>query len=330
MSGNAQGVRWCFTINNWSPEELEGAMNPPQNVSLLVAGKEVGASGTPHLQGYMELHVKTMLSRVKKECPWLLRSHLEIARGSRKSNIEYCMKEDKDAFTFNVPVSRAPVSGKKRTRLDEMIELVEQGYTSEEVYDVDPMLYLSTRKEAREVRRLKSKVIEVPEDHRRIWMYGPTGIGKSRLARLLLHDFPVSYIQDEGKWFTDCPPKVDAVLIDDYDKCYSDKQLRRVLDRYVVGVPRKMIGPIHIMPKLIVITAKGLPVDHIHDPKYAEDVTRRVELWDEARVQKELEDRGVTVRKATVTQEVIMVKSNGKPMKWQFATQDPNWTKYQK
>ena len=66
--------RWCFTINNPTDEEsfllsiwgesIE-ADGEQSDASYLVFGREVGESGTPHLQGYVELRTKKRISFLK-------------------------------------------------------------------------------------------------------------------------------------------------------------------------------------------------------------------------------------------------------------------------
>lgn len=45
---------WCFTLNNWAQVELQHVSDlatADASVLYLVAGREVGDNGTPHLQG---------------------------------------------------------------------------------------------------------------------------------------------------------------------------------------------------------------------------------------------------------------------------------------
>jgi len=51
--GNITGRRWCFTLNNWTDDELDAAVDwLEDNTRYAVVGKEVGRNNTPHLQGY--------------------------------------------------------------------------------------------------------------------------------------------------------------------------------------------------------------------------------------------------------------------------------------
>ena len=76
-------------MNNYSEVEFELLLKVQSK--YLVVGKEVGESGTPHLQGYVEFENARTLGGVKK----LIgdRAHLEIRRGSAKQASEYCKKD---------------------------------------------------------------------------------------------------------------------------------------------------------------------------------------------------------------------------------------------
>lgn len=88
----APSKRWCFTWNNYPVGTLgtSGSVVPLlQSLGKYIIGKEVGESGTPHLQGYIEFDTKTRaLSAGLPKC-----IHWEKAKGNRKSNIAYCSKD---------------------------------------------------------------------------------------------------------------------------------------------------------------------------------------------------------------------------------------------
>jgi len=89
---------WCFTVNNYTEDDIRKAKNLP--CKYIIFGKEVGESGTPHLQGYVQLAKRTRLTGVKK----LINNqvHWEPAKGTPQQNIEYCSKQDQQAYRNGV------------------------------------------------------------------------------------------------------------------------------------------------------------------------------------------------------------------------------------
>lgn len=84
---------WCFTVNNYAPaDELELELLKGDNsVLYIVVGKEVGESGTPHLQGFVQFKNRRVFGVVKDLLP--RGAHIERARGSVFQAAEYCKKE---------------------------------------------------------------------------------------------------------------------------------------------------------------------------------------------------------------------------------------------
>jgi len=77
-----QGRGWCFTLNNYSTKEYSQILhyfNNCKGLQYAIVAKEVGQSGTPHLQGYIEYKSSRRFSTIKKRLP---RSHLEKRKGS--------------------------------------------------------------------------------------------------------------------------------------------------------------------------------------------------------------------------------------------------------
>lgn len=81
----------CFTLNNYKIEEYDSIIRTFNELKFdYIIGKEVGESGTPHLQGYVVFNRQIRWSRIKK---WNNRWHIEKPKGTKKQNIAYCSKD---------------------------------------------------------------------------------------------------------------------------------------------------------------------------------------------------------------------------------------------
>ena len=95
MSARVQYV--CFTFNNYSDDDyLKTQLLAKEHCSYMTIGKEIGESGTPHLQGYMELNGRMRLSRVTKLFKTATGKdvHTEKRIGTGKQAADYCQKEE--------------------------------------------------------------------------------------------------------------------------------------------------------------------------------------------------------------------------------------------
>jgi len=100
---------WCFTLNNYTENEAGALVQRFSGFSekyFFIVGKEVGATGTPHLQGYIEK--KTGRFR-PLPCFEVLRDgknamHFERAKGGRTANYKYCSKDGDFLTNINKPI----------------------------------------------------------------------------------------------------------------------------------------------------------------------------------------------------------------------------------
>lgn len=102
MEGNTKIPRvvpakyWCFTLNNYSDLEMETL-----ETDFVKAGvkycfeKEIGESGTPHLQGFIQSNTKIRPTEKFKN----KRIHWEKAKGSEEQNKKYTTKDGKEVHT---------------------------------------------------------------------------------------------------------------------------------------------------------------------------------------------------------------------------------------
>lgn len=83
---------WCFTLNNPTDDEIEHiteVCNRP-DCEYAIVGREVGESGTPHLQGYILFRRRFCFRPARRLIGH--RVHCERALGSPSQNRSYCSK----------------------------------------------------------------------------------------------------------------------------------------------------------------------------------------------------------------------------------------------
>lgn len=89
---------WCFTLNNYTDDHITRLLGLEGRVDYLVFGKEVGHTGTPHLQGFVSFRDRVRLNQVIELAG---QAHWTVARKLAEA-IEYC-KKDGDVTEFGIP-----------------------------------------------------------------------------------------------------------------------------------------------------------------------------------------------------------------------------------
>lgn len=250
-----QSRNWCFTLNNYTNDEYERLLQSysPDAISYLVAGKEVGETGTPHLQGYVMFMRKKAAGGVKTALG-TDRLHVEIARGTPIQAADYC-KKDGDFIELGILQSTQG----SRNDLSEVHEMLRTGSNMLEVADSHFSTFIKYHKGFTLYTSLRS----TPRDFRTqcVWFWGPTGTGKSRRAydeSMALCNGSVSYISDETlRWF-DPYRGEKGVVLEDFDGTAKISLLLRILDRYPLQVPVKG-SFVQWRPRIVWITANFHP-----------------------------------------------------------------------
>lgn len=243
---NSNARRWCFTLNNPTVEELI-------NVELcdyLVYGTEVGENGTTHHQGYACFKKPYRLSGVKKI---LSRAHWEVARGSPTEASVYCKKDGVYVEFGTLPTTSSNrMAATNKRNWDAAFESAKKG-------DFESISAHMKIQYYHAFKRIKQDYMQPAadlEDVSGIWYYGPSGVGKSRLARLL---HPGFYQKPANKWW-DGYQEQPYVLIEDIDKVHNvlSHHFKLWADRY--SFPAEMKGTtVQIRPKKIVVTSNYHP-----------------------------------------------------------------------
>lgn len=116
---------WCFTLNNYVEDDITELPNLSPKYKYLVVGKEVGDSGTPHLQGFVSFPNRVRVSSLHL---WFSgRAHWEVAK-SPANAATYC-KKDGDFLEYGIsPVASRKGQG-KRSDLHDLRDAIKGGET---------------------------------------------------------------------------------------------------------------------------------------------------------------------------------------------------------
>lgn len=254
---------WVFTLNNYGEPDLVALRG------LVAAGSavyvcfqpEVGANGTPHLQGVVCFANPRELGGVKR-LGGLARAHLEPMRGSIDQAVAYCSKDDtRDAsrdFGFSEfgqrPVGHGEGRG-SRTDVAGAVALLRAGGTYRQLVEEHPAIALRCPAGAQRI----AAACQVPRDFKTVvkWYWGPTGTGKTRAA-FEEAGSEAYFKMSDNKWW-DGYEGQEAVIVDDYRRDFSTfASLLRLFDRYPLRVEAKG-GSVQFVAKTIWITSPKDP-----------------------------------------------------------------------
>lgn len=272
---------FCFTLNNPRDEELqvldrivgEVDLRTHEAISYLIFGREVGESGTRHLQGYLYFSGgQRDMSVVKRYIG--NRAHVEVARGSPEQNRLYCSKDGD--FT---EVGEIPKGQGNRSDLEGVIKAVSERRTLAEIAQEHPLEMIKFHKGILGWRSMLMCPRNTKTEVR--WFWGPTGGGKSKEAWEIATTQNSSYYYKDplSRWW-DAYDQQDVVIVDDYrpDFC-TFAALLRLFDRFPLKLEFKG-GIVEFNSKLIIVTTPKDPSNTWKD-RSAEDIQqllRRIEV----------------------------------------------------
>jgi len=279
-SQSSLALSFAFTLNNYTESDYDSLVQlvpDIQDIEYFIVGKEVGASGTPHLQGFIKFKTKKRFSGIHKLLPCLKSSHLEVAYASGSSNSIYC-KKDGDFFESGIkPIQKGKSKDEvKKSRNEKAIEItamLESHKKIKLIHQEFPgdMLYCGhniVKNYLMSVEPIIRPGIKV------LWLYGPPGVGKSRMA----HDvFPEAFIKEpRTKWWNDYMLQ-DTVIIDDFaEKGIDINHMLRWFDRYRCIVEVKG-GSTALQATKFIVTSNFHPSEVFQKESY-NPVTKELEV----------------------------------------------------
>lgn len=264
MDNSKQARGWCWTLNNYTEEEIEAIAD--SGMPYVIFGREIAPdTGTPHLQGFSYFPKKCTFGKLKGLLP---RAHIEPMKGTALQAIDYCKKEAN--FT---EIGEPPAQG-KRSDLD----VVKEKFKKKESVKMRDIVMECNSYQSVRMAEVMLKYHETKRSWKPYvkWIHGPTGSGKSRLSMEELGDD--CYIAMETNKWWDGYDAHENVLIDDMRKDFCKFHvLLRLLDRYAFTVECKG-GTRQFLAKKIYITSCYSPTEMFeHRTEDINQLLRRID-----------------------------------------------------
>lgn len=193
---------WCFTLNNYTNEEVDKLKQV--DCQYLVFGYEVAPeTGTQHLQGFICMTNRKTLPTMKKVLSD--RYHLEPKRGTIQEAATYCKKDGNFFEKGSMPEEQGTNGGQaSKRRWEEARKAAKEGNFDAIPTDLWIRYRNSFKDEYHETVTKEAIEIRDPDLHSHfIWIWGPTGTGKSHMARALASSISNEppYLKGLNKWW---------------------------------------------------------------------------------------------------------------------------------
>lgn len=266
MANRDRARAWCFTWNNYSNSEFAVVKTWIEtNCKYGIVGQEIGESGTPHLQGYLEFKIQKDFSALKKALP---KVHLEKRKGTAKQAADYCKKDG--VFWEHGDCSEQG----KRTDLEEVAAEVLKGTSMKELAVANPSMFVKYHKGLQVLRTVTLNHRDPKVPPKVIWRWGLAGAGKTRWV---FDNFDINDVYSKGnhKWW-DGYSQQPVILIDDFaSNKWEFRELLMLLDRFPYSGEIKG-GMVPINSGLIIITCEFPPHETWKEGNELNQVLRRI------------------------------------------------------
>ena len=261
----------CYTLNNYTDDDIKELEKIESTYH--VAGKEVGESGTPHLQGYIEFANKKEFSRIKKLMP---KCHLEKRKGTSKQAADYCKKDGDLVIESGVITSPG-----RRSDLDEIATRITEGEKVDDLTIENPTAF---HQYGRTMQRIED--IQLRKKYRTwftkaVWLWGSTGVGKSHRAFANYHPDTHYKWKYDGGWqdgYTGQP----IVIINEFRGQIPFSELLEMLDKWPHEVRRRGREPAPFLATHVIITSSSPPHNIYHN--ICDDTERLDQLTERCKI----------------------------------------------
>lgn len=226
--------QFISTWNNYAESDISRFREwCESNSTYSVVGREVGTSGTPHLQGFHQCK-KLRFKAFKVLFPAVSVNPVIVNHGAHT----YCKKDGDIAFEHGTLQEKRPG---QRNDLASIAQLCTSGKTQSEIARECPEAILRFPTGIQRLVSMHEPQRDISTPKRCICLYGPTGTGKTkRIWDHCLSSEIQPYVWDNGMptWW-DGYSGHKFVLMDEYRSQLPMSFLLRLMDRYPMRVQYK-------------------------------------------------------------------------------------------
>lgn len=220
-------------------------------VSYFVIGLEIcPTTQKRHLQGYAQFHKKWTLKKIGS----VLGCHCEVPKASVQENITYCKKDGN--FLEEGTARGISKASSNKERWTEILHLAKSGQIKEieEKYPSAAILHKKTL----DLIRDEHIAAEHHPDRRCVWIWGKSGVGKTRWAHENFKFEDIFTLSDTDGW--DLYRQERVAILDEADSSLGAnwKKLLRWADRYPVRA-RRLYGIVALNYEILIITSMKPP-----------------------------------------------------------------------
>lgn len=254
---------YAFTINN--PRETCTPKLTSQVKYIKWQLEKCPTTGTPHFQGVIIFKCPVRYKTVAKHLP---RAQFEACRDLYAS-INYVGK-DETRIDGPWELGEGPKKQGQRTDLEALTSQITQGeITAESVALDQPVMYHQYGRTLHKVEDIALRRKFRTEMTEGIWLYGPTGTGKSHAA-FEGFDPTTHYLWKNDNGWQDGYTGQETVIINDFRGSIPYDELLQMVDKWPYTVPRRCREPAPFLAKKVIITS-SLPPDQVYNRREAND-----------------------------------------------------------
>lgn len=277
---------YAITGNNKTPEWL---LNCFQNADISYGiGVEETAptTGTKHMQAYVQYLSRKRITTVMQQFP---QCHITSCRGSSDDNVDYVRKTLDSVSIVDAPESnaapQAPTPPMVEVGQCRYIEKKQQGKRVDLKMWTDrimagevkvrwimlnePMLYHQYGRLFRDVEDVYQENARRPEVMPDcLWIWGPTGTGKTYKANQLADDDTYWWSSDNGWWDNYNGQK--TIIFNEFRGNIPFAKMLDICDMYVCKLSRRGRGPVSCLANRIIVTS-AMPPEECYPNLAGED-----------------------------------------------------------